>query len=78
MNFFLNYVVTNKKLIIDKEKSNRLVLDKEIINVLEEQANFPREMSKPISLADLTKYYNVLWKRSCSSNSQQKKKSNII
>ena len=77
MNFYLDYVVTNKKLIIDKEKSDRLAFDKEIINVFEEQTNFPREMPKPINLADLTKYYNIFWKRSCSQNSHEKKNSNI-
>ena len=76
MNFYLNYVVANKKLIIDKEKSDRLVFDKEVINVFEEQNNFPREMPKPINLADLTKYYNVLWKRSFSQSSHLEKKTN--
>ena len=73
MNFFLNYVVSKKKLIIDKEKSNRLVLDKEVIDVLEEQYNFPREMPKPISLSEVTQYYSILWKGGCAKNQLQKK-----
>ena len=63
MNFFLNYVEPNKKLIIDKEKSKRLVLDKEIVKVFEEKSNFPREMPKPISLSELTEYYNTVWRK---------------
>ena len=63
MNFFLNYVLPNKKLVIDKEKSERLVLDKETINVIEEKSDFPREFPHPISLEDLGKYYSILWKR---------------
>ena len=66
MNFFLNYVEPNKKLIIDKDKSKRLVLDKEIIKVFEEKCNFPKEMPKPISLAELTNYYNTIWREGCS------------
>ena len=65
MNFFLNFVEPNKKLIIDKEKSKRLVLDKEIINVFEEKYNFPKELPKPISLAELTKYYSTIWRERC-------------
>ncbi len=53
-----------------------MVFDKEVINAFEEQNNFPREMPKPINLADLTKYYNVLWKRSFSQSSHLEKKTN--
>ncbi len=70
MNFYLEYVVTNKKLIIDKEKSNRIVLDKDTRDVLDEQYNFPREMPRPISLSDLTQYYNIVWKNSCTQRSK--------
>lgn len=73
MNFYLKYVVSKKKLIIDKEKSNRLVLDKELIDVLEEQYNFPREMPKPISLSELTQYYNILWKGGCAQRTTPEK-----
>ncbi len=78
MNFFLNYVVPNKKLIIDKEKSERLVLDKEMINVFEEQHNLPRELPQPISLAELTSYYNIKWKGSNSQNLKSEPKTNRI
>ena len=78
MNFFLNYVVPNKKLIIEKEKSKNKVYDKELTNVLEEQVNFPKEFPKPISLSELTKYYGIIWKRNCSQKSSQEKKSNKI
>ena len=78
MNFFLNYVVPNKKLIIDKEKSERLVLDKEMINVFEEQHNLPRELPQPISLAELTSYYNIKWKGSSSQNLKSEPKTNRI
>ena len=78
MNFFLNYVVPNKKLIIEKEKSKNLVYDKELTNAFEEQVNFPRELPKPISLSELTKYYGIIWKRNCNKKSSQEKKSNKI
>ena len=71
MNFFLEYVVTKRKLIIDKEKSNKLLFDKEIIDVLEEKNNFPRELPKPIKLSELTQYYSIVWKDNCSQKKAQ-------
>ena len=61
MNFYMNVVVPNKKINFNKEKAKRLILSKEVLNVIEEKTNFPREFPKPISLAELTKYYSIRW-----------------
>ena len=61
MNFYMNVVVPNKKLNFNKEKSKRLILNKDVINVIEEKTNFPRKFPQPISLEELTKYYSIKW-----------------
>ena len=48
------------------------------INVFEEQHNLPRELHQPISLAELTSYYNIKRKGSNSQNLKSEPKTNRI
>ena len=63
MNFFEKFVLPNKKYKINKEKTNRLVLNKNVIEAIEEQKNLPKEIPNPINLKDVIDYYDQIWKR---------------
>ena len=66
MDYYYNIVLpAEKKLKAEKEKQNDdiIKLEKEVIKVIEEYNNFPKEMPKPIKLKDLTKYYGIKWKK---------------
>ena len=64
MEYFLKYVVKDDKSFLNNDiEKDKLVLDKEVINVFREKNNFPKEMPKPIELSKLTKYYSILWRK---------------
>lgn len=64
MEYYLNIVLPAEKSRIETEKQNEEIfsLEKEVIKVIEENNNFPKELPKPIQLKDLTKYYGIKWK----------------
>ena len=62
MDFYFKYVAPKEKLVIDNKNDDVLVLDKNLIKVFQEKKDFPKEMPKPISLCELTNYYNIVWK----------------
>lgn len=64
MEYYLNIVLPAEKSRIETEKQNEEIfsLEKEVIKVIEENNNFPKEFPKPIQLKDLTKYYGIKWK----------------
>ncbi len=66
MEYYLNIVLPAEKSRIETEKQNEEIfsLEKEVIKVIEENNNFPKELPKPIQLKDLTKYYGIKWKKS--------------
>ena len=65
MEYYLNIVLPAEKSRIETEKQNKEIfsLEKEVIKVIEENNNFPKELPKPIQLKDLTKYYGIKWKK---------------
>ena len=66
MEYYYNIVLpAEKKFQKENSKQNDDIfkLEKEVIKVIEENNNFPREMPKPIKLNDLTKYYSIKWKK---------------
>lgn len=75
MEYYLNIVLPAEKSRIETEKQNEEIfsLEKEVIKVIEENNNFPKELPKPIQLKDLTKYYGIKWKK----NLQKINKENI-
>ena len=66
MEYYLNIVLPAEKSRIETEKQTEEIfsLEKEVIKVIEENNNFPKELPKPIQLKDLTKYYGIKWKKS--------------
>ena len=66
MEYYLNVVLPAEKSRIETETQNEEIfsLEKEVIKVIEENNNFPKELPKPIQLKDLTKYYGIKWKKS--------------
>ena len=62
MNFFEKFVLPNKKLNINKEKKSRLILNKNIVEAIEEKKNFPKKIPNPINLKDVIDYYDQIWK----------------
>ena len=66
MEYYLNIVLPAEKSRIETENQNEEIfsLEKEVIKVIEENNNFPKELPKPIQLKDLTKYYGIKWKKS--------------
>ena len=74
MEFYFKYVLPQEKLIIEKNKQNdTIILDKEILNIIEEKKNFPKELPKKINLSELMKYYAIKWKRNGKNNFQRYK-----
>ena len=65
MEYYLNIVLPAEKSRIETEKQKEEIfsLEKEVIKVIEENNNFPKELPKPIQLKDLTKYYGIKWKK---------------
>ena len=62
MNFYEKFVLPNKKFHVNKEKTKRLTLNKNIVKVIEEQKNLPMEIPNPINLKDIIEYYGQVWK----------------
>ena len=74
MEYYLNIVLPAEKSRIETEKQNEEIfsLEKEVIKVIEENNNFPKELPKPIQLKDLTKYYGIKWKKSIQKINKEK------
>ena len=62
MNFYEKFILPNKKFHINKEKANRIILNKNVVKVIEEQNNLPMEIPNPINLKDIIQYYDQVWK----------------
>jgi len=62
MEFFLKYVCNNEKSFVGKNNKDKLVLDSEVVNALNEQKNYPIQLPRSINLSDVVNYVNLKWK----------------
>ena len=73
MDYYLKHVYPKEKKKLENEKqSDAFKLKKDVIKVIEESNNFPKEMPKPIKLKDLIEYYGIKWKKNIQKKCNEK------
>ena len=69
MEYYIKHCLNDEEVVIKKNlEKNIISLDKDIVNVFQEKNDFPKIMSKPINLNDLTKYQSIIWRKKQKEN----------
>ena len=73
MDYYLKHIYPKEKKKLENEKqSDVLKFKKDIIKVIEDNNNFPKEMPRPIKLKDLLEYYGIKWRKNIQKKCNEK------